>query len=215
MDKSNIKLLFVDDDITILKIIKTYFTRKNYDVLLAENGREGFNLAKKESPYVIVSDLMMPELDGYEFCKLVRKDEKLKNIPFIMLTAKESKENCIKGFQAGVNDYIIKPFNMFELYFKIQSFISIYSSYIDIKNKISLEKNMYNIKLNNFYNDFIDSIDKIKEHISKFVLNKDVDLVSKEDIIKSFNGINDMTDKLKILVNKFNQDLIEISEYDE
>lgn len=132
MEMKNIKILFVDDDKTILNIIKTYFGRKNFSVLLAENGVEGYKLAKAEKPYVIVSDLMMPVMDGYEFCRLIRNDDDLKDIPFIMLTAREAKENCVKGFKAGINDYIVKPFNMYELYLKIEAFVKSYLNHLEI-----------------------------------------------------------------------------------
>lgn len=83
----------------------------NFNILEAENGVTAFNLAKKESPDIILSDILMPEMDGKQLCQLIKQDIQTCHIPFIMITALISDKNQIEGFTAGADDYILKPFN--------------------------------------------------------------------------------------------------------
>ncbi len=115
-------LLIVEDDEDIRVFIKTCLG-PTYRYTEAKNGREGLEKAIHEIPDIIISDLMMPEMDGLELCREIKKEERTNHIPFIMLTAKAEESDKIEGLQTGADDYLIKPFNKLELTLKIQNLI--------------------------------------------------------------------------------------------
>jgi DNA-binding response OmpR family regulator len=96
---------------------------EGYNVLVASNGEEGLNLARQEKPDLILLDLMLPKLDGYKVCRLLKFDERYKHIPILMLTAKTQEKDKILGKETGANEYITKPFDMDELMAKIKSYL--------------------------------------------------------------------------------------------
>ena len=115
-------LLIVDDDPEFLSYLKGHLS-SSYQVLSAENGKDGFAKASKYSPSLIISDIMMPEMDGLEFCSLIKNDINTSHIPLILLTARAEVENFIEGFETGADEYISKPFNISLLEIKIRSLI--------------------------------------------------------------------------------------------
>jgi signal transduction histidine kinase/ligand-binding sensor domain-containing protein/DNA-binding response OmpR family regulator len=115
-------LLIVEDNAEVREFIREQLD-ENYRVLEAENGVKGLELSKKEIPDLIISDLMMPEMDGYDFCKYIRKDEKTSHIPVIMLTAKAGLENKLKGLETGIDAYLTKPFKVKELQVRVRKLI--------------------------------------------------------------------------------------------
>ncbi len=121
-DSNQSLILLVEDNIDIRGFIKSCLGH-NYHYLEAGDGKEGLAIARKEVPDVIISDLMMPEMDGIEFCSLAKKDPRTDHIPFILLTAKAGEEHKIEGLQTGADDYLIKPFNKAELLLKVHNLI--------------------------------------------------------------------------------------------
>ena len=115
------KILIVEDNIPLLEGIRELLEFSGYDVLMAENGRDGLALLEDEKPDLIVSDIMMPEMDGYEFHTAVRERPELIDIPFIFLTAKGEKADVRRGKEIGVDDYITKPFEDEDLLIAIQA----------------------------------------------------------------------------------------------
>jgi len=115
-------ILLVEDNEDIRTLIKTCL-RSSYRYSEARHGKEGLEKARTEIPDLIISDLMMPEMDGLEFCTRIKKDSYTNHIPFIMLTAKAADEHKITGLQTGADDYLIKPFNKQELILKVQNLI--------------------------------------------------------------------------------------------
>jgi YesN/AraC family two-component response regulator len=97
--------------------------KPDYKVLLAENAKEGIELALKNMPDLIISDLMMPGMDGNEFCKKIKSEWQTSHIPFILLTAKVTEESKIQGLETGADDYLTKPFNYEELAARIKNLI--------------------------------------------------------------------------------------------
>ncbi len=104
----NYKVLLVEDELGMQKLFQYNITKAGYLCKVASNGREGLEVAKSFLPDIIVSDIMMPEMDGYQFRQELLKDEKLKSIPFLFLTAKGEEDDIIKGYDLEINDYIIK-----------------------------------------------------------------------------------------------------------
>ncbi len=118
------KILLVEDDrVMRMMIRKQIETRKEWQVLEAEDGREALDIVKKQRPDLIVLDLMMPRMDGFEFLKIIRSDLAYSTIPVIILTAMEGSENEIKGFELGADDYLIKPFHPDILLARIERFL--------------------------------------------------------------------------------------------
>ncbi|MEN8191580.1 MAG: SpoIIE family protein phosphatase [Bacteroidota bacterium] len=102
------KILLVEDEQNIARLFKFNLTRAGYDVEHASDGEEGFELAKSANPDLIISDIMMPKVDGFVFRELLLTDEKLKYIPFIFLTAKGSEEEILHGYNYDIQEYIVK-----------------------------------------------------------------------------------------------------------
>jgi two-component system alkaline phosphatase synthesis response regulator PhoP len=115
------KILLVDDEIDTLLPLKMSLEAEDYLVLGASNGFEALELAKTNIPDLILLDIMMPEMDGYEVCAQLKKDPVMRNIPVIMLTAKDAVREKVKGLDIGADDYVTKPFNLNELKARIKS----------------------------------------------------------------------------------------------
>lgn len=122
MTKSQPLVLLVEDNDDIRLFIRSCLGQL-YNYVEAKNGKEGLNIALEQVPDLIISDLMMPEMDGIELCERVKRDKRTDHVPFIMLTAKAGHENKIEGLRSGADDYLVKPFNKTELSLKIQNLI--------------------------------------------------------------------------------------------
>lgn len=106
---SSYKVLVADDEANIVKIMEFELKKSGYQVMTANDGQEALELVKANPPDLILSDIMMPRMDGYELCREVKKDPALRGIPFIFLTAKTGLENRIQGYILGATKYITKP----------------------------------------------------------------------------------------------------------
>lgn len=115
------KILIVDDEIDTLLPLQKSLEAEDYLIVGASNGKEALIKAKTEIPDLIILDLMMPEMDGYEVCEKLKKDPLTKNIPVIILTAKDAVRDKVKGLDIGADDYVTKPFNLKELKARIKS----------------------------------------------------------------------------------------------
>ena len=118
------KILIVDDEPDLAETVRFSLELEGYSVLVATNGEEGLNVARQEKPDLILLDLMLPKLDGYKVCRLLKFDERYKSIPILMLTAKTQEKDKILGKETGANEYLTKPFDMDELMAKIKSYLS-------------------------------------------------------------------------------------------
>jgi ligand-binding sensor domain-containing protein/signal transduction histidine kinase/DNA-binding response OmpR family regulator len=117
-------VLVVEDNYKVRSFIISEL-RPYYQTLEADNGREGLFLALKKIPDLIISDVMMPEMDGIELCQTLKKDEKTSHIPIILLTAKSEEENVVKGLEVGADDYMLKPFGIKQLLVRIDKLIEL------------------------------------------------------------------------------------------
>jgi CheY-like chemotaxis protein len=109
------KILIADDEVNIVKIMEFELKKNGYEVMTANDGAEAFALVLEDRPDLILSDIMMPKMDGYELCKKVKEIPEMRGIPFIFLTAKTGLENRIQGYMLGAAKYITKPCNRQEL----------------------------------------------------------------------------------------------------
>lgn len=109
------KVLIVDDEPNIVKIMEFELKKNGYEVFTAGDGEEALWVTERDRPDLIISDIMMPRMDGYEFCRKVKENPELRGIPFLFLTAKTGSENRIQGYLLGAAKYITKPCNRQEL----------------------------------------------------------------------------------------------------
>lgn len=114
------KILVVDDEPELLKAITIRLKASGYELVTAPDGVEGLEKAKSLKPDLIVLDVLMPKMDGYEVCRMLKFDEKYKSIPIIMLTAKAQDIDKAVGKKVGADDYLTKPFETQELVDKIK-----------------------------------------------------------------------------------------------
>jgi two-component system KDP operon response regulator KdpE len=114
------KLLLIDDSQDMQKLVGLFLERDGYEVIRASNGKEGLRLLAKHQPDLVLLDIMMPEVDGWEACRRIRE---VSNIPVIMLTAKSQESDIVRGLELGADDYITKPFDPSELRARIQSLL--------------------------------------------------------------------------------------------
>jgi len=114
------RLLFVEDELDILKMLRIYFDSQGYEVLTASHGNEGWELCRRKLPHLVVLDIMLPDVDGYEILRLIRSHLRTANIPVIFLTQKDERSEKIYGLELGVDDYITKPFDIEELKLRIE-----------------------------------------------------------------------------------------------
>lgn len=112
------RILVADDEENLLNFIRSYLEESGYDVVTATNGREAMYAARYSKPDLIILDLMMPEMDGYEFMRLHRKDS---DTPIIMLTARVEEDDRILGLELGADDYVTKPFSARELVARVKA----------------------------------------------------------------------------------------------
>ncbi|MBM4136755.1 MAG: response regulator [Nitrospira sp.] len=124
MEKTS-KILIVDDAEDTVDLLKKRFHSEGYDTAEAYNGEEGIQKVAEYNPDLIVLDVMMPKINGYEVCQRLKSDEKTKYIPILMLTAKGEVEHKVKGLDIGADDYMSKPFDYKELSARIRSLLSL------------------------------------------------------------------------------------------
>ena len=117
------KILVVDDEINITQILEFSIGSEGYQVITASNGEEAIDVAKREQPNLIILDIMMPKIDGYEACRIIKANPLTKNIPVILLTAKGRDIDKRLGYEVGATDYIIKPFSPTQLIERIQELL--------------------------------------------------------------------------------------------
>lgn len=120
-------MLVIEDNVDVRHFISSHF-KSTYRVLTAKNGQEGWEIALKTIPDIVISDILMPVMNGYQLCKRIKSDERTSHIPVILLTAMHSKENEIKGLTTGADDYITKPFDLSVLQAKVENILSIRES---------------------------------------------------------------------------------------
>lgn len=122
------KILLVEDDENIARLFKYNLTKAGYECDHAINGREGFDHVKTFKPHLIISDIMMPEVDGFEFRQMLMNDSALKSIPFIFLTAKGSEEDILRGYDLDIQEYIIKTASPKVVLAKLSAVLKTYES---------------------------------------------------------------------------------------
>jgi DNA-binding response OmpR family regulator len=114
------RIVLAEDEPQIAKLVEFKLKKEGYQVTWKENGEEALKAIKEEKPDLILLDVMMPVMDGYEVLRQVKEDEGLKDIPVIMLTARAQERDVVKGIGSGAEDYITKPFHPAELLVRVK-----------------------------------------------------------------------------------------------
>lgn len=145
MEQEKSVILIVDDNIKNLQITGKVLRDEGYKICLAQNSREAFSLLESQNPNIILLDIMMPQMDGYETSSIIKKNEKWKDIPILFLTAKVQVDDIVKGFKHGGVDYITKPFNREELLVRVRNHLQIQASKRKIMEMSKIQHTMYSV----------------------------------------------------------------------
>jgi ligand-binding sensor domain-containing protein/signal transduction histidine kinase/DNA-binding response OmpR family regulator len=199
IDESNAQLmLIVEDNPDVRYFIRSHFDSV-YKIYEAKNGQEGWDLAVKIIPDLIISDILMPYIDGYEFCRRIKKDERTSHIPVLLLTALHSKEHELNGLSCGADDYITKPFDISILQTKIENILQLRRA---LKEKYTSELILKpsDVVISSPDEHFLR---KAIEVVERNISNADLDIehfamevgVSRMQLYRKFNALTNMTVK--------------------
>lgn len=126
MNEDNKALVLIVDDVSKnLQVLAAVLYQEGYEIAMADNGKMAIEMLAEMTPELILLDIMMPEMDGFEVCEKIKSQEKLSSIPIIFLTAKNETESILKGFEIGAADYVTKPFNSAELLSRVRTHIEL------------------------------------------------------------------------------------------
>lgn len=117
------KILIVDDEADIIEILQFVLEAQGFECITALDGEEGLKLARESNPDLIILDVMMPKMNGYKICRLLKFDEKYKNIPIFMITARSQDKDKEIGEETGADEYITKPFQVDYVIEKVKSYL--------------------------------------------------------------------------------------------
>ena len=125
INRSDYKILVVDDVVSNVLLLKTLLASEKFQICTASNGYECIEKTKSERPDLILLDVMMPELDGFDTATILKKDSETSDIPIIFITAFNTPSHLVRGFQVGASDFITKPFNRNELIMRVMQQLSL------------------------------------------------------------------------------------------
>ena len=214
----NNKILVIDDDIAINELIKVNLELCGYKVVQAYDGTKGFALCKQEKPSLVVLDVMMPEVDGFTVAQRIRKNEETKNIPILMLTALSELNDKVKGFDIGVDDYLVKPFEMEELQVRVRALLkrsnmipeSIATRELLTLGEITLLPEIYSVKIN----DKIAKLTPIEFDIFNLLFQNHGNMVSSQKLLKEIWGYapDDDVETIRVHIRHLRSKLDKISD---
>ena len=212
------KILVVDDDRAINELIKVNLELSGYSVVQAYDGIEGFALAKQEQPSLVILDVMMPDVDGYTVAQRIRLNPNLANVPILMLTALSQLGDKVKGFDIGVDDYLVKPFEMEELKVRVRALLKRTNSIpetVAVKEllsykEITLLPETYSVKIN----DKIAKLTPIEFDIFYLLFQNHGNMVSSAKILKDIWGYSpdDDVETIRVHVRHLRSKIAKISD---
>ncbi len=187
---SKIKILLVEDDTSMGFLLVDFLESNNFDVKLYKDGLQGINAFENGSYDFCILDVMLPGLDGFSIAKRIRKKDKL--VPIIFLTAKALKEDKIEGFDIGVDDYIVKPFDEDELLCRIKAILSRCDNLVNHEKQFSIGEYAFNYdNLLLIYNGEEKRLTQKENEVLKMLAVSKNTLVKRDDILFSLWGDND------------------------
>lgn len=171
--KGSSKTIFiVDDETDILELISLHLTKSGFKVKTFEDGNSLFKQIKSSYPDLFILDLMLPDYDGFEICKFLKKDDKLSSVPVIMLTAKTDEMDKILGLELGADDYVTKPFSPRELVARVKAVLRrdekvIHTNRIKISDILEIDLQKYEVHVEGIKVDLTSSEFKILRLLSE------------------------------------------------
>lgn len=188
------KILVIDDDDDVNTLVKINLELAGYNVISVKDGISGFTAAKQEKPDLIVLDVMMPDVDGYTVAKRIRENPEIKDTPIIMLTALGMLDDKVKGFDIGVDDYLVKPFEIEELKVRVRALLkrtdkipeSAAIKEVLQMGDVTLLPETYSVKIN----DKIAKVTPIEFDIINLLMQNYGNMVSGAKILKDIWGYN-------------------------
>ncbi len=197
-------ILVVEDDTHLMEGIRDILELNDYRVLTATNGELGLDvLGTETAPDLIVSDIMMPRMNGYEFFQAVREDENLLNIPFIFLTAKGERDDIHKGKKMGAEDYVVKPFDAEELLVAVKARLDRHRQVTQFQDR-KLEEAVGEVKdkiMNIINHEFRTPLTYVVAYAD--MVNNDPDNLNRDDLKLFLEGITSGANRLRRLVENF------------
>lgn len=145
-------ILIVDDEPNNFDVIETFLYNEDYQLYYAQNGRKAINSLERVKPDVILMDVMMPELDGLQACRLIKQNSRWQSVPIIMVTALTAKEDLARCLKAGADDFISKPINGMELRARINSMLRIKSQYDEVQELLKWRQDLVNMMVHDLRN---------------------------------------------------------------
>ena len=144
------RVLVVDDDINICELIRIYLEKEGFQVTVCYNGRKAIEVFKEETPDIVILDIMLPGMDGWQVCREIRR---LSDIPIIMLSARDETFNKVLGLELGADDYMVKPFEPKELVARIRAVLRRFERHEDMPDQLvfpglMINKSTYSVKIN-------------------------------------------------------------------
>lgn len=211
------KILVVDDDSAINELIKVNLELAGHSVIQAFDGTTGFALCKQELPALVILDVMMPEIDGFTVAQRIRKNENTKDIPILMLTALSQLNDKVNGFNIGVDDYLVKPFEMEELQVRVRALLkrtdqipeSIATRELLTLGEITLLPETYSVKIN----DKIAKLTPIEFDIFNLLFQNQGNMVSSSKLLKEIWGYapDDDVETIRVHIRHLRSKLDKIS----
>jgi len=198
------RILIVDDTPLNIRILETILGKKGYQLDIAQNGLQALEIAEKSKPDLILLDVMMPKLDGFETCVRFKASEKLRDIPIIFLTASTETKDIVKGFELGAVDYVTKPFKAAELVVRVRTHLSIYNLQRKLKQRIEEIATLKRERESFLRHELKNRIMPISA-LSELLLEDAKDKLNENElkwlalIVKSSQDMNNLIDSLKKL----------------
>lgn len=168
-------ILIVDDVSRNLQVVGSFLREAQYDVAAATSGRQALAIAEDVNPDLILLDIMMPDVDGYETCRRLKAAEKTREIPIIFLTAKTAEEDILRGFELGAVDYITKPFRRQELLERVRVHVELRRSRLELARLVRDKDRLFSIiahDLRGPLGSFMSIADYVAENIDELDLNE-------------------------------------------
>jgi len=195
--KENLRLLIVDDTQKNIQLLGAILKKEGYQLNVAMNGLQALSQVKKVLPDLILLDVMMPELDGFETCKQLKASPDTKDIPVIFLTAKVEVEDIVRGFELGAIDYLTKPFNTTELLARVETHLELKKSREKLVEQAD-ELRDWNVNLLSKIDDKTTEINEMNKILSR----KNKVLESRDQIVEFILDVHDVNESKSFIVEK-------------
>ncbi|MFN4150714.1 MAG: response regulator, partial [Candidatus Sericytochromatia bacterium] len=188
-------VLIVDDNPHNIQILAAVVNECSYKSGFAMSGYEALDFLEENTPILILLDVMMPDMNGYEVCKKIKENEYLKNIPIIFLTAKNEKEDIIKGFEVGGVDYITKPFNNMELKMRIKTHVELQqnrSKLISLNQKLEKANDTKDKFFSIIAHDLRGPIGNIEQYVD-MMMDTNSEIIEDNNLTEDFNILKELS----------------------